>query len=156
ALMLPFLLLMIFMIIEFGRMFQSWVTLQNSARAAARYNSTGQVNYDIFDVTVPEGAPQDLTVMNAVVPCDTNVFHGDGAPSHDDLGAVALVHGVPTYTGVDGLFATWYDGTDCDPTLEDHTQYRKDILRLVSVMYEAREAVNALGAERLPNSEDHY
>lgn len=156
ALMLPFLLLLIFMIIEFGRMFQSWVTLQNSARAAARYNSTGQVNYDIFDVTIPVGAPKDLTVLNAIIPCDTNVFNEPGALSNDDLGAVALVNGVQTYTGVDGLFATWYDGTDCDPTQEDHLQYRKDILRLISVMYEAREAVNALGAERLPNSEDHY
>ena len=68
ALMLPFLLMMIFMIIEFGRMFQSWVTLQNSARAAARYNSTGQVKYDIFDV--PEGEPIDLIVLNTIVPCE--------------------------------------------------------------------------------------
>ena len=35
ALTLPILLILTFGIIEFGRIFQAWVTLQNSARAAA-------------------------------------------------------------------------------------------------------------------------
>jgi hypothetical protein len=151
ALMLPFLLLLIFMIIEFGRMFQTWVTLQNSARAAARYTSTGQVNYDLFDLGAPLPAEgKDLVVLNAIVPCSPN---DDGG---NDLGTKTVVRGVETYSGNDGLFATWYDGTDCDPTQEDHLQYRKDLLRLISVMNEAREAVNALGAETLPDSDDHY
>src|SRR5436190_7967537 len=42
ALTLPLLLLLMFGIIEFGRIFQAWVTLQNAARTAARYASTGQ------------------------------------------------------------------------------------------------------------------
>src|SRR5262245_28137514 len=44
ALTLPILLILLFGIIEFGRIFQAWVTLQNSARAAARYASTGIFN----------------------------------------------------------------------------------------------------------------
>ncbi len=41
AITLPILLILLFGIIEFGRIFQAWVTLQNAARAAARYASTG-------------------------------------------------------------------------------------------------------------------
>jgi hypothetical protein len=43
ALTLPILLLLLFGIIEFARIFQAWVTLQNAARTAARYAITGQV-----------------------------------------------------------------------------------------------------------------
>jgi hypothetical protein len=42
ALILPLLLLMVFGIIEFGRMFQAYLTLQHAAREAARYAVTGQ------------------------------------------------------------------------------------------------------------------
>src|SRR5258706_6992162 len=47
ALTLPILLLLLFGIIEFGRIFQAWVTVQNAARAAIRYAVTGQ--YDKTD-----------------------------------------------------------------------------------------------------------
>ena len=46
ALTLPILLLLLFGVIEFGRIFQAWVTLQNAARAAARYAVTGQWDAD--------------------------------------------------------------------------------------------------------------
>ena len=41
AISLPILLLLLFGILEFGRLFQSWVTIQNAARTAARYAITG-------------------------------------------------------------------------------------------------------------------
>lgn len=44
ALVLPVLLALIFGIIEFGRLFQAWLSVQNSARFAVRYAVTG--NYD--------------------------------------------------------------------------------------------------------------
>ncbi|MBC8100308.1 MAG: pilus assembly protein [Armatimonadetes bacterium] len=152
ALTLPILLLVIFSIIEFGRVFQAWVTLQNAARTAARYASTGNVNYGIF-IPLPVGPdniPLDIRVLDAIVPCSEN---DDGG---DDLGnVVPLANGVATYQGSDGLFATWYDGTDCDPTLDDHQQLRKDLLRLFSVMYEARESINSLSVENQAGA-DHY
>ena len=42
ALILPLLLLMFFGIIEFGRIFQAYLTVQHAAREAARYAVTGQ------------------------------------------------------------------------------------------------------------------
>ena len=45
ALVLPILLALIFGIIEFGRLFQAWLSIQNSARFAVRYAVTG--NYDV-------------------------------------------------------------------------------------------------------------
>ncbi|MCS6836035.1 MAG: pilus assembly protein [Anaerolineae bacterium] len=42
AISLPILLILLFGVIEFGRLFQSWVTIQNAARQAARYAITGQ------------------------------------------------------------------------------------------------------------------
>jgi Flp pilus assembly protein TadG len=45
ALVLPLLLMLIFGIIEFGRIFQAWLSVQNSARFAVRYAVTGQ--YDV-------------------------------------------------------------------------------------------------------------
>lgn len=42
ALVLPILLMLIFGIIEFGRIFQAWLSVQNSARFAVRYAVTGE------------------------------------------------------------------------------------------------------------------
>lgn len=44
ALALPILLLLIFGIIEFGRMLQAWLALENGARFAVRYAVTGSYN----------------------------------------------------------------------------------------------------------------
>lgn len=157
GLILPILLLMIFGIIEFGRIFQAWVSLQNAARAAARFASTGAVNYDIFAIN-DDGSAVDLQVLNQFVPCDVN--DNNGGNIYADIGLPkAGPNGVTLYEdGVDGLFATWYDGTDCDPTLEDHTTLRKDMLRIASIMFEARESVNALSVEgRIVGGRDsHY
>ena len=51
ALTLPLLLLLLLGIIEFGRIFQAWVTLQNAARTAARYAVTGRYDQTIFQNT---------------------------------------------------------------------------------------------------------
>jgi len=48
ALTLPVLLLLLFGIIEFGRLFQAWVTIQNAARTAARYAVTGRYDQNYF------------------------------------------------------------------------------------------------------------
>lgn len=50
AISAPLVLLLLFGILEFGRMFQSWVTLQNAARAAVRYAVTGQYNEEKYDL----------------------------------------------------------------------------------------------------------
>lgn len=50
AISLPLVLILLFGILEFGRMFQSWVTLQNAARTAIRYAVTGQYNSQKYDM----------------------------------------------------------------------------------------------------------
>lgn len=143
ALTLPILLLLVFGTIEFGRVFQSWVTLQNAARSAARYTSIGAINYQLFDV--PAGsAPLDERVLNTIVPC----IGTEDAGGSDQRGTLAEINGVKVLQGgAESLFATIYDGTDCDPANEDHLQMRRDILRIVSIMHEARDSVNSLGVE---------
>jgi len=89
AITLPILLLLLFGIIEFGRIFQAWVTLQNSARAAARYATTGQYDDDSYtlDLTfVPiSGAIGDL---NSMVPClrndDARDLNDDGIMDNEE------------------------------------------------------------------------
>ena len=44
ALVLPLLLLVLFGIVEFGRIFHAWLTIENAARQAARYATSGQYN----------------------------------------------------------------------------------------------------------------
>jgi hypothetical protein len=134
ALTLPILLLLVFGIIEFARLFQTWVVLQSAARAGARAASIGMINYEIFDVAA-NAQPIDLRVLNAVVPCSED----------DERGSIATHgSGVKYYDGNEGLFATMYDGTDCDPSNEDHTQYRKDILRVFTVIAEVRETAGTI------------
>lgn len=143
AITLPLLLLLVFGTIEFARVFQSWVTLQNAARSAARFASIGAIKYDLF--TIPNGTgPRDERVLNTIVPC----IGSDDPGGSDQRGNPATLNGVDILEGGrESLFATWYDGTDCDPGNEDHLQYRRDILRLISIMHEARDSVNSLGVE---------
>ncbi|KXK48870.1 MAG: pilus assembly protein [Anaerolineae bacterium] len=136
ALTLPILLLFVFGIIEFARIFQTWVVLQSAARAGARAASIGRIDYDIFDVTIPPGAAQDLTVQNAVVPC----VEGDERGTKITDAATSVQY----YNGTEGFFATVYDGMNCDPDNEDHQQLRRDILRVFTVMHEVREVAGTL------------
>lgn len=52
ALVLPVLLLMIFTIIELGRLLHAWLAVENGARFAARYAVTGEFQEAYFDQTV--------------------------------------------------------------------------------------------------------
>src|SRR5438045_8895737 len=73
ALTLPVLLLLLFGIIEFGRIFQAWVTIQNAARVAIRYAVTGKYDETMFNNMDNEwtpGIPQPGPVG----------FTGDGVP----------------------------------------------------------------------------
>ncbi len=144
ALTAPLLLLLIFGIVEFGRAFQSWVTLQNAARAAARFASVGAVNWDIFIDPDTSDPIDQQEVLDFYVPC-VGASDPNGA---DQRGAKTTFNEVEILDGgKESLFATWYDGTDCEPSNEDHQQYRKDLLRLISVMYEARDSLNSVAVE---------
>ena len=109
ALTLPILLILIFGIIEFARIFQAWVTLQNAARTAARYASTGQYNEDMYD-------------LGTLVPCSSATDgRGTLTPYKPDPGNDTYI--IETYTGgPESLYASWYDGKECFETAESEEQ----------------------------------
>ncbi|MBL8116564.1 MAG: pilus assembly protein [Anaerolineae bacterium] len=163
AITLPTLLLLMFGIIEFGRIFQAWVTLQNAARAAARYASTGQYDTTLYamNTILNESSPSD---PNGFIPCVddgpeavrtyTGVNNNE-SPSLDRRGTRDTVFPngpsnppVNIYTGgVESLFATWYDGKNCDPRDSDDQERRKDMARILSIMNEARRGAAGLSIE---------
>ncbi|MDX2159778.1 MAG: vWA domain-containing protein [bacterium] len=85
ALILPLLLLLLFGVIEFGRIFQAILTLENAARAAARYATTGQYDEETFDVNLSYvGA--DPSDIDSMVPClaDTTTTPDDPNTAQDE------------------------------------------------------------------------
>ncbi|MBZ0305496.1 MAG: pilus assembly protein, partial [Anaerolineae bacterium] len=74
ALTLPVVLLLIFGIIEFARIFQAWITLQNAARVAVRAGVTGEWDpnevkpyFGINDANIDKG-----TLLSRVVDCSSS------------------------------------------------------------------------------------
>jgi hypothetical protein len=166
ALTLPILLLLLFGIIEFGRIFQAWVTLQNAARAGARYASTGQYFTDRYVMNLNRGF-NDATGFIACVNDGpdagvNNPVIAAGQP--DKRGNLAQIFpngvsepGVDVYTGdIESLFATWYNGKNCDVNSSNDQERRRDLARILSIMQEARRGAAGLGLETfqwdLPNS----
>lgn len=116
ALTLPILLLLMFGVIEFARIFHAWVTLQNAARAAARYAVTGRWDEDVvasvigYTSSAVDEEQRRKEILDALVPC--------------------------TY-GHDTLFYNHW-GQDCDPNDFDHLGLREDLARLPSIVNRAR------------------
>ena len=127
AITLPILLILTFGIIEFGRIFQAWVTLQNSARVAARYASTGaydsRFRMDTSGLDDPDG----------FIPCTYNDDRG-AIRTYDDGTEGTLIYD----GGPESLFATWWSGVNCTPNNREHQDMRKDIARLLSIQEQAR------------------
>ncbi|MDL1902962.1 hypothetical protein FBR02_19610, partial [Anaerolineae bacterium CFX9] len=149
AITLPILLLLIFGIIEFGRIFQAWVTLQNAARAAARYATTGQYNATRYPMYL-EYNPDFPSDLNSIVPC---IALGDSVyPDVDSQkGTLTTIYPTPDRPiqifvgGPESLYATWWGGDDCDPADTDDQARRKDMARILSIYDEARIGAAGLG-----------
>ncbi len=84
ALVLPVLLALIFGIIEFGRLFQAWLSVQNSARFAVRYAVTGNYDFGYCDdagiALVGEDAftkYETNNIVSAVDPVYADTYGGD-------------------------------------------------------------------------------
>lgn len=146
AITLPILLVLVFGVIEFARIFQAWVTLQNSARNAARYASTGL--YDIQKYVMDTDAAAPFDDPNSFIPCVTADSRGSRLTFDPVTGSVG--EEIDYYNGQEGIFATWYDGLNCDPTQEDHQSMRKDLARLFSIMDAARIGAAGLSLEPTP------
>lgn len=144
ALTLPILLLIVFGVVEFGRMFQAWVTIQNSARESTRYLTTGQYYEERYQINLDEPSevpcrqeelPEGPLVRFASVTNPNIVLYGH------PLGGL---YNVSTW---EALFSSWYDGEDCDPGNDAHVQMMKDMLRIASAYEEARRGAAGLQLE---------
>ncbi|HRF93758.1 MAG TPA: pilus assembly protein, partial [Aggregatilineales bacterium] len=116
---------LIFGVVEFGRIFQAWVTIENSAREAIRYTTTGQYDKERYDVNVLlpcTGDPLERGSRSQVIfdpsrPSDwVEVWYKE----LDIVTANYVISG-------DSIFATWYDGIQCDPSKPEHLEWREDI-----------------------------
>jgi hypothetical protein len=146
ALTLPVLLLLIFGIIEFGRAFQAWITLENAAREAARYTTTGQYDtakYNINELLpcTPEANTEFVQVLDDLQRGNADLLNYRQEPSVnvfvDSEGAIT------PHT----IFATYYDGRNCDPAKGEDFELRKDIIRLASIYDVARRGATGLNLE---------
>lgn len=158
AITLPILLLLLFGIIEFGRIFQAWVTLQNAARTAARYASTGQYYEDRF-VMDTKSKQSDPTGFIPCVYDDEPEYGGVDQRGTKDTRSYSYTDGsgsVKSYQvqvykgGLESLFASWNDGRNCEPNNESDQDMRKDMARLLSIMEEARRGASGLLLEENP------
>ncbi len=146
ALTLPILLVLLFGIIEFGRIFQAWVTLQNAARAAARYATTGQYNVSLYTIRT-DGSDDP----NSPVPCmrSASGFERGVRGFLNPNGNAAM--GIELYEqGGESLYASWYSGDDCDTEQEEDQNRRKDMVRLLSIIEEARRGAAGLSVGAIP------
>lgn len=83
ALVLPILLVLLFGIIEFGRIFQAWLSVQNSARFAVRYAVTGQYDTNYCDDAAVAEVNNDIfkkyltnNITPAVNPAAADTYNG--------------------------------------------------------------------------------
>lgn len=135
AITLPVLLLLLFGTIEFGRAFQAWVTLENAAREAARYTTTGQYDRDKYD-------------LFGLFPCTVaNFDEGPGQRVGYTFNSAVTVHTQGGMITPQSLFATYYDGRNCDPGSAEHLELRRDILRIASIYDVARRSSAGLAME---------
>jgi uncharacterized repeat protein (TIGR01451 family) len=103
ALIAGVLLLLIFIIVESGRMFQAWQTVQNAARSAGRYAITGQ-----FDASCFSNLP----------PCDDPRVHSIKEQARQAAAGLAIDESVgPNQPGYFNTTVLGYksDGSLCGP-----------------------------------------
>ncbi len=74
AMALPVLLLATFGVVEFGRLLQAWLALENGARFAVRYAVTGEYNLDYCD---DAGAALGLTTEDGNADCKVETASND-------------------------------------------------------------------------------
>jgi Flp pilus assembly protein TadG len=76
AIVLPMLVLMLFGILDAGRIFSTWVVVTNASREGARYGAVGRTAPQIRTWTANAGAPVGVTTANVTVTCTPNPCPG--------------------------------------------------------------------------------
>jgi Flp pilus assembly protein TadG len=81
ALILPVLLLLIFGIIEFGRVFGTYLLITHGAREGARAAAVGATDAEIFSIVQNRTAPLTLDIAKLdidITPSESSRYRGDG------------------------------------------------------------------------------
>lgn len=119
ALTLPIVLMLVFGVIEFARIFQAWVTLQNAARVAVRAGITGE---------------WDPTVVQDYFPS-----YVDATPTEGEL----LAWIAECSSSTDPAFVRHWE-KDCDPTDDEDLGLREDMARIPWIWDNARQGAAGL------------
>lgn len=121
ALIIPILLLLILGIIEYGRLFFAWITIENAARSGARYASTGR-----YEIIFCEDGPDD----------GSEVCAGDGEDEEKNNARIAsikqeassILFGNPFLQGVaSSLESSIYTVTVCSKNEDEYTFTRPEM-----------------------------
>jgi hypothetical protein len=124
ALTLPIVVMMFFGIIEFARIFQAWIVLQNAARTAARYAVTGLCE----------------TCPDWIHPAQRGNDTGEALSCGDEASNPA--------DRSDLQFNAFYgQGTMCDPTDIEHQGLIADYTRLWEIEQEGQRGAPALAID---------
>jgi len=177
AISLPILLILLFGVIEFGRLFQSWVTIQNAARQAARFAITGQYHDDLtlhdsttnpsglLPCTVDQRIYTDTTRL-APIHMPNNNATGDGFDLDAfkvSVGGQVAFDALYSYSGGQLYRNVWakmpsgfnesehlyltWYGVEDCYPDDISLQRRKDMLRLISIYDEARRGAAGLALD---------
>ena len=95
ALILPILLLVIFVIIESGRIFQAYITVQHAAREGARYAVTGHWEEELAGVPVDEETGQGGPRVASIEDVARNALSGlpiAGPAGYDEDNRILIGH----------------------------------------------------------------
>jgi hypothetical protein len=150
------LLTLVCVIIEVVAYTNARTALEDAAAESLRYATTGQFNDARFQL-LTETQYRNGNLDN---PLDPEIISGDLVPcvEGDRRGDLNTFYPLPddeayrihVYEGdIESLYATWYDGEDCDPNNEEHQARRVDIARLLSIITIGWDA-----AAQLTNGDD--
>ncbi|MDJ0753202.1 MAG: TadE/TadG family type IV pilus assembly protein [Ardenticatenaceae bacterium] len=96
ALIAIVLLLLFFIIIEVGRVFWAWISVQNAARSGARYAVTGQFDPDCLSDPTPCADPRVVSIQETVLDglINLNLNQDPGRTYEDDFAVFIEIYGI--------------------------------------------------------------
>ena len=157
ALVLPVLLMLIFGIIEFGRIFQAWLSVQNSARFAVRYAVTGQYNPDYCDDAAIAEAGNEVfseylgtPISPLIIPAAADTYGGDPQDCRIPNTYNAVLYASAPFSGMSGNELS----LAVSETIENMTSILQDYARLQSIQDIAQQDAFAIALDTTKTNTD--
>ena len=157
ALVLPLLLMLIFGIIEFGRIFQAWLSVQNSARFAVRYAVTGQYNPNYCNDAAIAEAGNDVfseylgtPISPLIIPAAADTYGGDPQDCRIPNTYNAALYASAPFAGMSGNALS----LAVSETIENMTSVLQDYARLQSIRDIAQQDAFAIALDTTKTNTD--